>query len=175
MSKLAATRFLIAGLILFICMAVVQYFYPEIFRFKSLENSFLLASAQILAVAAMVINGSLIETRHFKIILICLGVTLVGRVMRIMHLPRAKEILLISDLAILISYLLHFYSKPEKRILDILKLLTVVLLVCPTFLREFDPVLSYDVMLIGYLALVITFITFLWTQRRSYLGANPVV
>lgn len=76
-------------------------------------------------VAVMLQNSTIIKTNYFKIVLFCAVLIVLSMILTVMHFPYYNTVLTISLLGILITYLVWFYVKKTKQLLDILKLLFV--------------------------------------------------
>lgn len=172
--KQPTTRIAIAAITVIYGMALIDYFRPATFGSEYLESYTLLSLANKIVLIALLINGTLIGSQKFKIIKLALGVRIMGGMMKILHLPSADLTITLASATILIAYILHFYLKPVKKILDILKLATVVLLEAPIVLSVYGQSIAYDVQFAGELMCVVTFLYFLYAERKSYLRTlNP--
>lgn len=161
------TKILVALIAIVLIMAVIDYFSPGIFQSDYLARHALIAIAQNLALITLLINGTLIETRNFKVILIAIGGTILGAIMKIMHFPGADGTIIISNVMVLIAYSSHFSFKQNKQALDFLKLLSVILLFGPGAMYTLDKAFTREILFTGNIVLAITFIYFLITNRRT--------
>jgi hypothetical protein len=167
--KQLVTLIAIGAIILLYIMAVIEHFGPATFGSDYPESARLLSFANRIAMLTLLINGTLINSSKFKYMKIALGVAALGGILKIIHSPGGNEAVILGRLAIVIIYVLHFCSKPRHSIFDILKLLTVVILLTPLGLGRYYPALSHAIELTGDLLCVITFVYFLITQRDRYL------
>jgi hypothetical protein len=71
-------------------------------------------------------NGSFFQSRHFRLVSLAFAVIILGTLFKIMHWPFAAPLLIIGMLIIPVIYLIHYYYKPEKEVLDLLKLIWVL-------------------------------------------------
>jgi hypothetical protein len=170
--KQITTLIAIGAIVLFYIMALIEYVRPVTFGSEYSESYKLLSFANVIALITLLINGTLIDSQKFKIIKIAIGVTILGAILKIIHMPGGNETLAVGSAGITITYVLHFSSKARKAILDILKLLTVLLLIMPFAFVSYYRTASYDMRLAGDLLCVITFTYFLFTERDRYL-TNP--
>jgi hypothetical protein len=97
------------------------------------ENDFVFILAEggnnlglLLGFAVLVINGSLLKTKYWLLILAGFILLLVGELTKILHWNYSNILLMVGVCVILISYFLRFINKQEKGHLDILKLLWVI-------------------------------------------------
>ena len=133
----------------------------------------LLETSQLIVMMEMLINGTFISTRYFKIILALLGSLIIGAVISIIHSQSSDVIMLASLTGILITYLIHFLGKERKTALDFMKLLTVFCLF-PLPLLFFRPIsgeTTHIVQLLGYAVAGMTFVLYLLKgeRRNGYL------
>lgn len=83
------------------------------------------AIAEILALIMMMINGTFMSWRFYKVIYLIGGGIVFGAILKILHLPGADEILLLSYLLMPLLYSIYFLTKKQKQLLDWLKLVCV--------------------------------------------------
>ncbi len=89
-------------------------------------TSWSLYIAQLLGIFMLIMNSQIQKTVYWKVILFCLVVSLIGGMLKILHLEYANEILLLGMLGIVTTYIVRFIYKKNKGLLDILKLLWVM-------------------------------------------------
>jgi hypothetical protein len=80
----------------------------------------------LLGFAVLVLNGSLLKTKYWLLILAGLSLMLVGGLTKILHWSYGNILFVVGACVIQISYFLRFINKQEKRHLDILKILWVI-------------------------------------------------
>ncbi|SFU42246.1 hypothetical protein SAMN05216480_10356 [Pustulibacterium marinum] len=76
--------------------------------------------------ALLIQNGSFKKTRNFKLLKACVSLFIISTLLKVMHWNFSSYVMGLSFFIIGILYVLHFYQKPYKRVLDVLKLLWVV-------------------------------------------------
>lgn len=149
-------------LVLALGMAIIQSsLTPYALRF--------LEAVQIIGLMNMVLNGTFISTRYFKITLVLIGLFFVGALLTMVHPTSADVILLLSLAGILIMYLLHFLVKKPKTFLDTMKLLTLVF-IFPLPLLFFRPISAETknvTILLSHIIFAITFVLYLITGERK--------
>ena len=119
-----------------------------------------LEAIQILGLMEMLLNGTFISTRYFKITLISLGSLCIGALMTMVHSTTADVIILLSIVGILVSYLIHFLRKKPKTFPDIMKLSTLLFLfpLPILFFRPISDETKNVVLLLGRIVFAITFV-----------------
>ena len=75
-----------------------------------------LEAVQLIGLMEMLLHGSFISTRYFKITLVLLAVFFIGALLTIVHPTSADVILLLSLAGILITYLIHFFKKEAQNV-----------------------------------------------------------
>jgi len=98
----------------------------SVFLFENNVLSQSFGLAKIVALIMMVANGTFSDRKYFRFVYLLLGITILGTLFKILHWTGADELLSSGITALVIVYVIHFATKPEKGMLDILKLLTVV-------------------------------------------------
>ena len=89
----------------------------------------------------LLINGTFIKTKYFKITQGLIAFIIIGALLKIMHWTEyANHIIIFGLIGIAILYFLHFSKKPIKNRLDYLKLIWVFV--------------SYTVAILGFLHLI---------------------
>ena len=107
---------------------VLTYF--EINNFDKLTVVFT-GIGRIAGLILILSKGTLIKTKsYYKLILIFIGFTVLGVMIKIMHWPNGNLILLFGLSCTLLIYDLHFYKKPTKNLLDYIKLIWLTLFIC---------------------------------------------
>lgn len=86
----------------------------------------LLTVAEDLCIIMMLINGTFISTRLFKVSLFFIGLVVVGFLFKVMHMPGADQLLLYPFIAVWVVYFIHFLLKKDKDALDVLKVLMLL-------------------------------------------------
>jgi len=81
--------------------------------------------AEIIGTIMMLYNGTFRNSKFYSFALFGFGLIFLSAAFKIMHLSGADELIVISFSAMAIFYSIHFFNKPEKTILDHLKLLLV--------------------------------------------------
>lgn len=125
----------------------VHELYSGIFRIGGLINA--------ICFIILLYNGTLMATRHWFYIQVC-GLFIIGSViMKIMHLQGADIVLILPNSFIILIYIDHFRKKPEKRPLDVVKLLWVLIsfFITPLILLRIIPswpsMVSYALMAVA--------------------------
>ena len=92
----------------------------------------MLGCAELLGIIMMLYNGTFRKSKFYRYALFAFGLVILSIVLKILHLIGADELLVISFPAIGICYVTYFFFKPEKKLLDYLKVLLVVLFLTGT-------------------------------------------
>lgn len=130
----------------------------------------LITVAEDIGLIVMLINGTFISTRLYKIALFFFGLMIVGILFRILHLPGGDELSTYPFAVIFCLYAAHFWNKSPKRRVDILKLimLTGFLLLPPVvILHMISEETRETLQLISNVLFWITFLDFLYTSHRE--------
>jgi hypothetical protein len=91
----------------------------------TMEKVWLLA--KIAATWIMLIHGTFVDRRYFFLAYVIGFAIEIGETFKVMHYEGADELLTVSLPAMTVLYFIHYLSKKQKQILDVLKLLTVSL------------------------------------------------
>jgi hypothetical protein len=121
------------------------------------------------AVALLVENGTLIRSKLVYVMGISIACIVIGSLFKIQHWDMAFEILVIGLSTYLCVYLVHFFRKSNRTVLDYLKLIWVILYITFSldtvlhiyFIKEWIAIrdLAFLTMLAYY--------TYLFTIKRS--------
>lgn len=85
-----------------------------------------LNAGQLGGLVLLLQTGSILGTRYFTIVAVCVALALLGAVFTIMHWVGGREILLAGLLGIMLTYTIRFFRKSFKARLDWLKWLWVL-------------------------------------------------
>ena len=90
----------------------------------------------------LVLNGNVLKTIYFKLILLSMMIVIIGETFLILHWPGTFLLLITGSVLVISIYSTRFYFKKEKTRLDILKLswvlttYTAVLLIVLNYLPK---------------------------------------
>jgi hypothetical protein len=118
------------------------------------------SAATCAALMMMLANGTFTDRKYYTLAYFLMGATLLGFLLKILHWTGADQILVLSVIALVILYSIHFATKPSKGVLDILKFVTVLTNAAHIVLKITRIV--GDVWTFGVVASAIFWITFLW-------------
>ena len=152
-------------------MAIIDYFSPSIFGSELIEGRLLLIFANRIALFTLLINGTLISAKRFTILKLAFCLIIVGAAFKILHLPTADYLLAIALSSIAVIYISWFYSKQQRTMLDILKVLSVTLIAAPLELFIYNELYADVFVLAGEFLCASTFLFFVYAQRERYLGS----
>jgi hypothetical protein len=117
----------------FLCFAIIFLLLLGIVgQFTSLSPELtmyadgLVTVAEDLGIIMMLINGTFISTRLFKVSLLFIGLAILGFIFKVMHLPGADQLLLYPFIGVWLVYFIHFLLKQDKKALDVLKVLMLL-------------------------------------------------
>jgi hypothetical protein len=154
-------KFLFVLIVLLFLLGIVDRFFwltAGVTNVSSLGDG--LKLAEILGMIMMLGNGTFRDTRVYKITVVFIFSYILGVVFKIMHLTGADELLLLSGLAIMILYFVHFIRKEKKKLLDFLKLISLWIFVSITPLSVWR-LISIDLKeILSISGLVVFWITF---------------
>jgi hypothetical protein len=166
-------RFLLAVMALLLILAFIGY--------TSLSDTFTIYRSELVTVAEnvgiimMLVNGTFIDTRLFKIALFIVGLIVLGVILKILHMQGADGLLLYPFILLFCLYLVHFINKKSKRRIDILKVVTLVsFLVLPPLivLHIISEEIREVFVLISHTLFWLTFLDFLYTSRKEGVLLN---
>ena len=81
----------------------------------------------ILGFILLIVNGTFIKTKYFKIVQGLIALIIIGALLKILHWTSvADNIIIVSLIGIVFVYTLSFMKKPIKKRLDYLKLFWVI-------------------------------------------------
>lgn len=116
----AAITFILTG-------AISMVLNPENYATANLILYIGLNGGQLIGLVLLINNGTLMKTIYGRIISFGIGILIIGVLFKIMHWPGYPLILLIAVLLIVTTYSVRFLKKKEKKRLDILKFLWVII------------------------------------------------
>ncbi|HLG04404.1 MAG TPA: hypothetical protein VI731_12470 [Bacteroidia bacterium] len=173
MQKGGMTFIYIVGLCLIVGILGEMLFYLDITQFSGITQT----SAGIGRLGGLILilsHGTLKNDKpFFHLILIFLCVTIIGAMIKIMHLPGANLIILTGFITLPVIYFIHFFKKHDKHHLDILKAIWVgIFCMAAIFLILHFPYALVLKRIEGLLFLIL-FADFAYVQyRKSSLGAD---
>lgn len=88
-----------------------------------------LAAAELVAVIMMMVNGTFMETIYYRIAIGGIGLFVLGVILKILHIAGADQTIFVASVILVGVYVLHFFTKQSRRVLDICKLVFVIALV----------------------------------------------
>jgi hypothetical protein len=158
-------KFLILIISILVILAGVAFLAPGDWIISPYAAQFFIVAEDI-GILMILINGTFISTRYFKIALFFVMTIVLGMVMKIMHLPGATEVLASSYILVWVTYFVHFIRKKGKTLLDILKVFMLfVFVIGPplAFLNFLSLETREYVLLINHIIFGITFLYFIKT------------
>jgi len=162
-------RFLLALIALFLILSLIGY-YTSLNITLTIYRNELVSIAENVGIIMMLVNGTFVSTRLFKIALFVLGLIVLGFLFKIMHMPGADELLIYPFIILFCLYVVHFTNKKSKRRVDKLKVAMLIsFLVLPPFIMLH--VISEEhrevIVLISHGLFWITFLDFLYTSYKE--------
>jgi hypothetical protein len=82
--------------------------------------------SEIFGFCMLLLNGTFIKTKYFRILKGVIAIIIIGVVFKIMHWKYDRLIIIMGIMGIMITYLFSFLNKPIKKRLDFLKLAWVI-------------------------------------------------
>lgn len=95
---------------------------------------------------------------------ILIALFLIGILMRVLHMPYASELLLVSFFGIGILYCIRFWKKNEKRFVDYVKLVLVVFWTANGIFRIMD----FPYTLVFQIVIAVSFLTWFFLEGTAY-------
>lgn len=161
-------KFLTAVIGLLLILSVVSWLGITKTIFTGQAGS-LLVAAEGVGIVLMLVSGTFYGSRHFQIALVFIVMYFAGFCLKILHLTGADQVLKIAPLALSAIYLIHFFNKHPKVLLDYLKLATIIIFVgyLSTSLLH---LLTYDsIKLLAWALHIVFWITFVRFLREQPL------
>jgi len=141
----------------------------------TIYKSELVTVAENVGIIMMLVNGTFIDTRLFKIALFIAGLIVLGVLLKILHMPGADELLLYPFILLFCLYLVHFINKKPKRRIDILKVVMLASFLVPPPLMVLHIISGENrevFVLISHTLFRLTFLDFLYTSRKEGVLLN---
>jgi len=113
-------RILLAAIALLFVFAIVRMFLLHT------EPEPWLSAAEVIAVIIMMINGTFMKTKYYPVAVGAISLFGLGAIMKILHLPIADQIIIAAFLLLIGTYIVHFFTKKSRVVLDSIKLIFVV-------------------------------------------------
>src|SRR5688500_708020 len=132
----------------------------------------IVALAENVGIIMMLVNGTFIRSRLYKIAQFIVGLVVVGFLFKILHWQGADELLFYPFIILFCLYGVHFINKKPKRRLDVLKvaMTTSFLAITPLVSLYVISEESQDVFfLFNHSLFWLTFLYFLYTSRKQGL------
>ncbi len=155
-----------------IAVAVVLAIAVVLVILDSVLSSFasgVLGAVQGVGLFDMLVTGTFITTRYFKLALVLVAILVIGLILDMMALSFADVILLLSFGGLLTTYFIYFLRKKPKTLLDVMKLLSL-LVYLPLPLYFFQPLSAEtkDVaILLGQTVFAVTLVLYLFVGERK--------
>lgn len=129
--------------------------------------------AEFMALAVMLISGTFMQTRYFKFAVAIVFCVLFGVVFKILHLVGGDLVLSLSLLLLPVPYLVYFIVKKNRKRVDVLKLITVLVysLTSQFVLMHFSIEDNYWVGSMVHYFFWFTFFVFVVDSRKNIRGA----
>jgi hypothetical protein len=162
-------KFMLCVIGLLLLLALVGYGTMLSQTFMDYANE-LLTVAEDLGIIMMLINGTFVATRLFKVALFFVGLAVLGFLFKIMHLPGADEFLLYPFVVLFGLYVIHFFNKRAKARLDVFKVVMMIsfLVLPPCIMLHLIPEEYKEVIfLVSHVLFWLTFLDFLYTSRKQ--------
>jgi hypothetical protein len=162
-------RFLLFAIALLLLPGLLGYF-TTLNATLTTYASELVTVAENLGIIMMLVNGTFIGTRLFKVALFFIGLVVLGFLFKIMHMPGADELLLFPYIIIFCLYFIHFLKKESKTGIDVLKLFMSIcfLILPPLVILHLIGESGRDIIvLISHILFWVTFIYFLYTSVKQ--------
>lgn len=125
------------------------------------------AVSMVTALFYMLQKGSLIASKKIGAVMIATGLVFLGVIMKIMHLQGADWVFLVSSLAVIIIYLLHYIAKAGKKLLDHFKMLWVVLFLGGWLFHVMHIINGKYIVFIGHILFWLMFLVFYLQARKA--------
>ncbi len=116
----------------------------------------------------MLLTGTFITTRYFKITLILAASIVISTLLAVTYYPSADVIPIIALAGILVTYLIYFLGKKPKTLLDLMKLLSLLFFL-PVPLYFFRPISAETkdiAILLGQAVFAVTLVLYLFVGER---------
>ncbi|MCD9019536.1 hypothetical protein [Parachryseolinea silvisoli] len=164
-------KILLTIIILLLVCALIDWVLPSSIEF-TFDNVLFPSLALYAGLLMMLINGTFVTRRYYTIARAAIAAYMLGVVFKILHLTGADQILIISVLLLVILYTLHFVAKQRKKVLDYLKMLTVIFLAAAPLrmLHLVSGEIRYTLDVLHTIIFWITFLVFLkvqWSERKQ--------
>ncbi|MDR1678208.1 MAG: hypothetical protein LBR81_00290 [Prevotellaceae bacterium] len=154
-------------LIVWVVALIVQFLAQIYLNFETgilvdgICNIFFLA----IPIYIMVIDSHLMQTIYGRILRIIIAIFIVGILFKVQHWPGAAIILSISVSALLITYLVRFITKKEKKLLDWLKVIWLSLYFISDIIAT--PLNGFNVNLVVNIFFIIMFGYFIYLKIKD--------
>jgi hypothetical protein len=113
-------------------------------------------------------NGSFFQSRYFRLVWLAFALIILGFLFKVMHWPFSGPLLIIGMLIIPVIYLIHYYHKPEKEALDLLKLIWVLSFFILKLLLMFHWVRDdYNMVLINGILFFLIIVLVFYEERKD--------
>lgn len=159
-------KFLLILILIFLTVSLITLFYP----FNHYAELYSTSAAEITALILMIGNGTFMNTRYYTAFRVVIGLVIIGALLKILHLTGADQILLISLSAAPVVYIAYFIAKKEKRLLDVLKVITAVsffLFAVIKLLHLVSPERMFKLQVVPHALFWITFICFVAVGAKN--------
>lgn len=74
-------------------------------------------------IALLFKNGGFIRSNYLRFLSISIGVLIIAALLKILHIPISNTFLILGFSSMLVVYIVWFINRPERKIIDILKVL----------------------------------------------------
>lgn len=125
-----------------------------------------LIGGQLVGLVLLVNHGTIMNTLYWRIISFGIGILIIGTLFKIMHWTGYPIIYLTSIALITITYSVRFVNKREKKRLDILKFLWVIIGYSTTAMILLNWI-SYEYSIVGQILFWLTLADFVITGLKN--------
>lgn len=140
------------------------------FIFTEFENwtYFGLWISEFTGFVMLLINGTFIKTKHFKMLKLSISIIILGALFKLMHWPHHGTLLIIGFVSVIGVYILSFINKPLKKRLDITKLFWVIVAYSGGLLSLLK-LINHDYQVLSSALMWLATIDYLISSRIQYL------
>jgi hypothetical protein len=114
------------GLLLLVTGFTINFFNPSLSSTAYILMLSGIIFSKFFGLLMLVLASNIMKTIYFKLILFSMAIVLIGEVFFINQWTGSFLILIAGAFSVITSYSIRFYSKKEKKRLDVLKLLWVL-------------------------------------------------
>ncbi len=117
-------------------------------------------------------NSTIKRTIYYRLSCFFIAIVIIGVMFKVQHWPYGSEIILTGGVAIVVTYVVRFAKKLQKKFPDYLKLMVVVLLIFGKLLKLYHYYFGNETLMLADLCFILLMFYYLWKEFKNKESVN---